>query len=399
MKLRRSSKSVLAKMATGGQQSPLQAFCEAVKCGMCNRSPQIPQTLQCLHTFCKGCLEEHVGALQGKFTCPDPKCGVEQTSPLDDPANVETNICFENILRHAERELANPGASRCNRCSRKNTPAEKFCAVCRKSLCISCVEDHQAVLETQNHVLVANAGQHGRWSCRKHATDGEEPCLTPVNLYCKRCKVVMCMICKVTEHPDPEHPTCTAIDAYRDLRHRDDIEKHSAAAKEIESRFEATIGEFENLKLRLLDSKRNAESAIDRKVAALHEALEEEKIRVKRAANEIFDEKTKKCNEEIDNLAKIHANFQHSRNVTQKTLEVGEAEDVLYMEGILINGLKKLSEKHINYDHKLYEDDVIHFAENSRANVKGLIGFVDKEYFIPGLEGSLVDTHYYARNL
>lgn len=389
---------VLTEMATGGQQSLLHAFCEAVKCSKCdNRYPETPQTLQCLHTFCRRCLAEHAATLQGKpLTCPE--CGVEQTFPLDDPANVETNVCFENLLRHAERELANPGARRCGRCTnRKRTPVEKFCTVCRKSLCNSCVEDHQAVPETQNHDLVANTGQHGRWFCSKHAAEGAEPCLTPVNMYCERCEVVMCMICRVTVHA--EHPACTAVEAYRNQGHRDDIEKHSAAAKEVEDRFEETIGEFEKLKLRLLESKRNAESAIDRKVAALHEALEEEKICVKRAAKEIFDEKTNTCDNEIEKLAKIHANFQHSQNVTKRTLEIGKAEDVLFMEGILINGLKQLTEKHVNHDHKLYEDEVIHFTENSRANVKGLVGRVDKEYFIPGLEGDPVDTHYYARNL
>ena len=390
-------------MASGGQYSPLLAFYEAVKCERCKRSPRTPKTLQpCLHTFCGDCLAEHVATLQGRspLTCPVPNCGVEQATPLDDPANVEINVCFENLLRHAEREIersANPTGGRCDRCRRTKIPVEKFCKVCRKSLCNSCVEDHRAVPETEDHDLVANTGQHGRWLCCKHA-EGEEPCQTTVRLYCERCKVVMCMICRVTDHTGHE-PTCTAAHAYENPEHRVEIEKQSVAAKEIESQFETTIGELENLKLRLLESKKNTDSAIDRKVTQLHEALEEEKRRVKREAKEIFDNKTEKCAQQMQKMAEIYEKFRHSRNVTQRTLEIGEAEDVLYMEGILINGLKKLSEMYNNYDHKLCEDDVIQFAENARANVQGLVGYVTKDLFIPGFEDRLVDSHFYAHNL
>ena len=131
----------------------------------------------------------------------------------------------------------------------------------------------------------------------------------------------------------------------------------------------------------------------------LHEALEEEKRRVKREAKEIFDNKTEKCAQQMQKMAEIYEKFRNSRNVTQRTLEIGEAEDVLYMEGILINGLKKLSEMYNNYDHKLCEDDVIQFAENARANVQGLVGYVTKDLFIPGFEDRLVDSHFYAHNL
>lgn len=387
-------------MATGGQHSPLQAFYEAVRCEKCKRSPRAPKTLQCLHTFCGDCLAEHVATLQGGLlTCPVPNCDVELTTPLDDPANVEINVCFENLLRHAERELergANPSGGRCGRCRRTKIPVEKFCKVCRKSLCNSCVDDHRAVPDTENHDLIANTGQHSRWLCSKYA-EGEEPCQTTVRLYCERCKVVMCMLCRVTDHTG--HPTCTATQAYANPEHRAEIEKQSVEAKEIESQFETTIGELENLKQRLLESKKNTESAIDRKVAQLHEALEEEKIRVKRKAKEIFDNKTESCAQQMQELAKIHQKFRHSLNITQRTLEIGEAEDVLYMEGILINGLKKLSEAYNNYDHKLCEDDVIHFSENARANVKGIVGCVTKDRFIPGLEDRLVDSRFYAHKI
>lgn len=339
--------------------------------------------------------------MQGRppLTCPAPNCNVELTIPLDGPARVEINVCFENIFRHAEREIersADPSRGRCGRCKRTKIPVEKFCRVCRKSLCNSCVEDHRAVPETENHDLVANTGQHGRWRCSKYA-EGEEPCQTTVKLYCKKCRVVMCMLCRVTHHTG--HPTCTATEAYENPEHRAEIERQSVAAKEIETQFETTIGELENLKLQLLESKKNTDSAIDRKVAQLHEALEEERRRIKGVAKEIFDNKTENCAQQMQELEKIHEKFRHSQNVTQRTLEIGEAEDVLYMEGILINGLKKLSEMYNNYDHKLCEDDVIQFTENTRTNVKDLVGYVTKDLFIPGLEDRLVDSHFYAHNL
>jgi hypothetical protein len=189
------------------------------------------------------------------------------------------------------------------------------------------------------------------------------------------------------------------VDAYTKQGHRARIEQQSNETEQIEDRFVATMGELENLKRQLLESKKNTESEIDRKTAALHEALDEENRRVKRAANEIFCNKTAKCDQQMQELVEIHERFSHSLNITQSALQVGEAEDVLFLEGMLIDSLKRLSQMYCNYDHKLCEDRIVHFTENCRTNFTGSIGQVTPDLFIPGLHDRLVDAQFYAKNL
>lgn len=399
-------------MATGGKQpSPLGKFCEAMKCRTCKKYPKTPKTLQCLHTFCEECLARYVDTLPDedgrKRSLPCPACGMVQNPPLDDAdvTRIKTNFCFENFLRHEEREAAraaDPGEARCDRCNRRRRPVDTFCTVCRVGLCDACVEDHKVVPSTADHDLVpknASAGQHGRWRCGKLTNEAIEPCMTQVQFYCDECGVVMCTACRLTDHTS--HPTRTALDAYRNQGHRASIEQKSVEVEQIEKRFVATIKEIENLKKRLSGSMKNAETAIDRKTAELHEALEEEKRSLKRTAKVILDNKTAKCDEQIQALADIHERFRHSLNITHTTLQIGEAEDVLFMERMLIKGLQSLSELYCDYDHTPCEDDVIHFTENSQANIKGALGTVmtSAELFIPGLKDRVVDTQFYADNL
>ena len=397
-------------MATGGEPlSPLKQFCEAMKCRSCDKPPEKPKTLQCLHTFCEDCLGRYVDTLpdERKRNLPCPTCGLERDPPFDGHegivAGIPTNLCFANFLRHMKKEAAcsaDPGESRCDRCRRPGRPVDTFCTVCRCSLCDRCVEDHQSVPDTEDHVLVpknASTGQHGRWQCRKHRMAAVERCMTQVVFYCEKCEVVMCAASRLTEHTG--HQTSTAVDAYTKQGHRARIEQQSNETEQIEDRFVATMGELENLKRQLLESKKNTESEIDRKTAALHEALDEENRRVKRAANEIFCNKTAKCDQQMQELVEIHERFSHSLNITQSALQVGEAEDVLFLEGMLIDSLKRLSQMYCNYDHKLCEDRIVHFTENCRTNFTGSIGQVTPDLFIPGLHDRLVDAQFYAKNL
>ena len=394
-------------MATGGEHlSPLKHFCEAMKCRLCDKYPESPKTVQCLHTFCEDCLARYADDLpdERKRFLPCPTCGVEKDPPFDEQdglvARIPTNICFANFLRHVNKEAtcsADPGESRCDRCKRPRRPVDTFCTVCRCNLCDRCVEDHQSVSDTEDHVLVpknASTGQHGRWQCIKHGMAGVERCMTQVVFYCEQCRVVMCAVSRLTDHTG--HPTSTAVDAYKQ-GHRADIERQSMETEQIEDRFVVTMGELENLRRQLLESKRNAESEIDKKTAALHEALDEENRRIKRAVNKIFTNKTAKCDQQMQELAKIRERFRHSLSITQSALRVGEAEDVLFLEGMLIDSLKRLAKMYGNHDHKLCEDKVIHFAENRHTNLTDSIGQVTPDLFIPGLQERLVDGDFYNK--
>ena len=174
-------------MATGGGElRPLQQFCEAIGCTLCNRAvPAAPKTLHCLHSFCEDCLVRYANGLPDddrRRELPCPTCDVEQNPPLLGNGseavvqNLPTNLFFENFSRHVARETArhsDPSLIQCEDCEKAGRKANTFCTVCRISLCDKCVERHRDARRTERHELVdkrTNPARHGRWNCPQRAT-------------------------------------------------------------------------------------------------------------------------------------------------------------------------------------------------------------------------------------
>ena len=407
-------------MATGGggELRPLQQFCEAIGCTLCNRAvPAAPKTLHCLHSFCEDCLVRYANGLPDddrRRELPCPTCDVEQNPPLLGNGseavvqNLPTNLFFENFSRHVARDTArhsDPGLIQCEDCEKAGRKADTFCTVCRISLCDRCVERHRDARRTERHELVdkrTNPARHGRWNCPQHENAAPGHCNVEVYLYCTDCRVLQCQTCRATH--EPGHRSTTALEAYRDQNHVDRAAQQSDETAQMERVFATTVGQLETLKQQLEERKGNAEAEIDRKTEAVRQALEEESRRLKQDANSIFEQKTTHLNRQIRQLEEIQEKFKHSLYITKGSLEFGEAEDILLVEEPLVRGLQGLRERFHNYDHTPCENDMINFEENYRPNMRGILGRVlsdatNPDLLIPGLGGRPVDTRFYADNL
>ena len=387
-------------------RTPLQRFCETMKCRLCDQYPTTPKTLCCLHTFCEKCLVEYVETLADddqKQSLPCPACGLAQTPKLERAAaaDVATNFCFQNLLHYAKKDRETTSGQRkvqCGRCRRKTRPVDTFCTACGLDLCDLCAEDHGVAEQYADHNLTPKDGsttQHGRWSCHKHKDEPMQPSVLKVDYYCEQCRMVMCLVCRLTEHTG--HPTRTALEADRNQGHRDCIKHESDETQRVAKLFTDSMEDVEALKRDLATNRDNVEVAIDEKTAALHEALDEEMRRLKQTTRNTFDRKIATCNKQIQDLDEIHEKFGHTLSITQGTLEVGQPEDVLFLKERLVSRLASLRREYCNYDHTPRENDVINFAENNQTTFEGVIGTVfSPELYIPGLGARFVDPQFYA---
>ena len=405
-------------MATGGgggggaDLRPLQEFCEAISCTLCNKVvPEAPKTLRCLHNFCEDCLVRYVNHDQQRdLRCPT--CNAEQDPPLAGDEreaavrNLPTNHFFENFPKHVERETAfDPGTmTQCDECKRLGEKADMFCPTCRLGLCDYCVKHHRRCMDTEKHELVekrTNPSRHRRWNCGRHEAHAPRGHVA-VFLYCTVCRVLQCQTCKDTHH-ESGHLSATALQEYEDGDHVDKIRRQFDETKQMKQRFTTTIEQLEALKTQLEDHEKDTEVEIDRKTEEVKQALDAENKRLKDVAKSIFEEKTAKLNQQIMELADIQKRFEHSLFVTEGSLKYGEAEDVLLVEDLLVRALQRLRHDHQNHDHTPCANDVINFEARLR-NVEGFLGQVipektDPELLIPGLGERAVDPRYYARKI
>ena len=396
-------------MATGGVTT-LQALCEDIKCRNCRNDPRTPKTLPCLHTYCEDCLATHMAGLPDgdKRRLPCPECRTAQNPLLEeaDVGRLKTNYCFENLLHYARKngETASGGRTmRCGRCSRVTRPVDAFCTVCKLVLCDLCVEDHRATRDTSGHELIRleqmrdrPVSQHRRWLCTKHSDF--ERTLSQAAIYCEECREVICFVCTTT-NPHSNHPTHTATVAYNDQGRKGEIQRSSEGAAAVEEEFTRAMDELEEIKTQLGVSRDTANQEIEAKAEALQEELEREKEAVQQRVEEIYAEKTAQCDQQIQELREIRDKFVHSRKITEEVLIVGAPEDALFLQDQLTSRLDGLCLTYRGHNRKPCEDDVIQFTENTRVTLRGALGHVSPELFIPGLRGSQVDDNFYANTL
>ena len=159
------------------------------------------------------------------------------------------------------------------------------------------------------------------------------------------------------------------------------------------------MDELEEIKTQLGVSRDTANQEIEAKAEALQEELEREKEAVQQRVEEICAEKTAQCDQQIQELREIRDKFVHSRKITEEVLIVGAPEDALFLQDQLTSRLDGLCLTYRGHNRKPCEDDVIQFTENTRVTLRGALGHVSPELFIPGLRGSQVDDNFYANTL
>ena len=123
-----------------------EKLAELVKCVLCMKTFTSPQTMKCLHTFCKHCLENHakrssVDDVQG-LECPRCK---QFTAQSDVTACTRTERLLDLYERGTKRKM-------CFQCETES--AECKCQDCDKCYCAACKRDHDKVKVLQGHVWI-----------------------------------------------------------------------------------------------------------------------------------------------------------------------------------------------------------------------------------------------------
>ncbi|CAH1243766.1 TRIM3 [Branchiostoma lanceolatum] len=104
-------------------------------CALCRGRFDHPKELPCLHTFCRGCLERHVGGKTVTFNCPTchritvvPKAGVDG---FLNNRHINSLVQLNELFRGGDSHPV------CQFCASKET-ATSWCQDCSSFLCKSC---------------------------------------------------------------------------------------------------------------------------------------------------------------------------------------------------------------------------------------------------------------------
>ncbi|XP_071957031.1 tripartite motif-containing protein 2-like [Antedon mediterranea] len=110
---------------------------KVLECSICNGRLEDPKSLSCLHSFCLKCLKNWVRTNHGKLTCPI--CRKEYPIPVGGLKKLAPNTILNNLLetikQHEEKDEAKDIALLC---ASHAKPLEMYCTKCKVPICIEC---------------------------------------------------------------------------------------------------------------------------------------------------------------------------------------------------------------------------------------------------------------------
>ncbi|XP_069019024.1 transcription intermediary factor 1-alpha-like [Embiotoca jacksoni] len=233
-------------------------------CPVChlNFHSREPKLLPCLHSFCKKCL-------------PSPSRNLASMEPLNSQADGATKplnvircpVCrqecveidvMDNVFVKDSVEAPSSTVERtvqlCMTCD-DNTDAAGFCVDCVEYLCATCVEAHQRVKFTKDHIIRQNT----EVSQEIHGVSTQRPMFCdihkqePLKLFCETCDLLTCRDCQLAKHKD--HNYQFLEDAYKN--HKQHMESMTQQLQEKRKLIEE-VSDSINSGLLLVDQNRTS---------------------------------------------------------------------------------------------------------------------------------------------
>uniref|UniRef100_A0A8C5R2T3 Uncharacterized protein n=1 Tax=Leptobrachium leishanense TaxID=445787 RepID=A0A8C5R2T3_9ANUR len=150
-----------------------------LSCIICISTYKHPTTLQCGHTFCKGCIEQYWSAMPN-CTCPVCKAAFPNKPQLN------KNTSLASILESLQ-EASDVSHQDCQSCT--GPGAVRLCLPCMTPLCRDHVLLHREDPIQQRHLLVDVLSEDSPWPCRHHEKGLQYFCASYGTPLCPACVV------------------------------------------------------------------------------------------------------------------------------------------------------------------------------------------------------------------
>ncbi|XP_064484626.1 B-box type zinc finger protein ncl-1-like [Ornithodoros turicata] len=227
------------------------------KCGSCQDASIFPKVLNCLHTFCKLCLERQQTTTD-KLKCP--QCLQETTLPAEGIAGLFSHYATSIILKTL---VLDRSCLTCTACKHTAVPAVARCLDCVHYICFNCVMAHQFMHWLQSHRVLTLGGiqiypnnltkNDQATRCFRHKNE-------TVQFICRTCNISVCRECAEFEHPIDTHTLMALVDVRQKLN--EDLSFVISSTKKKTDNLLSSVMGIENTLSRLHIQYREAQADI-----------------------------------------------------------------------------------------------------------------------------------------
>ena len=328
----------MAEKKRTSQSTQSQSLAEGVDkeltCAICLSMYNQPKILPCLHSYCKGCLEDMLKKSREKQSITCPQCKVVHELPPQGIDGFTTFFTINNLLEllhiHENAVAETPVKSiKCGSGLDEN-PAVARCLTCSDYLCESCHTIHQKQKVTKDHDIktleeikhsdkkTGIRSLHRRQNCTEHKDKQLE-------LYCKTCKKVICLVCAVVNHNKHE---CAVINEVR-AEIQKELEKQISKVQAKEREFQDHQKFTENLLRISNEAAKSSKMEINKACDGLIQAIESRRAQLLSDVNKFHEAEMKQITAESESVALSLLRMSDSIQFMRQLLDNGDDVEVI----------------------------------------------------------------------
>ena len=314
-------------------QSLAEGVDKELTCAICLSRYNQPKILPCLHSYCKGYLEDMLKKSHEKKSITCPQCKVVHELPLQGIDGFTTFFTINNLLEllHIHENAATETPIQSIKCSSglDENPAIARCLTCSDYLCESCCTIHRKQKVTKAHVVKTlkeikqsdkKSGVkslHKKQYCEEHEDE-------LLKIYCKTCKKVMCLLCAVVTHKNHEYVVISAVRP--ELQKQ--LEKQISEVKVKEVEFQNHQKYTENLLRISNEAAKSSEKEINKAFSEVIAAVEARQAQLLAKVRSIHESEVKQITAESESLACSLSRLSGSIQFTKQLLNNGDDVEV-----------------------------------------------------------------------
>ena len=250
-------------------------------CGLCSELYTDPRMLNCLHSFCKKCLQkvfEEQGVSKASLKCPT----CNESSPIPEQGvnalAKDHRKSYEAEIAQYEAKMKTESSIPCDQCVRtsKNT-AMSFCCTCCEFLCEMCSDHHRSWRKTLNHELVnctKGDGGKGTKSALKNISHKILHCQVHtneiLNFYCNTCSCLLCLHCIVLKHKDHDYSEMEVVKE----KEKSDLLSYLGKAESARDKLKDSISRGEKVVQQVQAAQKDVDKSIEETFDRLNHSLQ-----------------------------------------------------------------------------------------------------------------------------
>ncbi|KAL8619387.1 hypothetical protein ACOMHN_057029 [Nucella lapillus] len=227
----------------------------------------------------------------------------------------------------------------CDVCA-NDKEATHSCVQCQQRYCLPCRKSHDSFTLSRGHTVVSLTEEDD--GCGKGAPLSEKPkvdlCLKHPNqqllFHCTRCKVSLCLQCKLTQHEG--HPTQDLADASAEVK--DKLKNRLGTLTQEMTEIDHIVTAVQDRCSKLQEQKRTTEAGFRAGADTLHQWVKQSLEEAVSSLQSSSEQRAKPWQEGAEQLGGRKQALQAQQDHTLRVLKDGQETDLVSLEAQLYSG-------------------------------------------------------------